>query len=70
MKFQLMIIRFEMETKIDNEIKYNQGISILCNVPSKNIKALITYNHMINLDFLNKGEKMMLYIKKNRERNK
>ena len=58
------IIKFEMETKIKEEIKYNQGIGILCNIPSKSIKALITYNHMINFDFLNKGEKMILYINK------
>ena len=51
-----------MEAKINNENKYTQGIGVLCNIPSKNIKVLITYNHMLNLDFLNKSEKMLLYI--------
>ena len=58
------IIKFEMEAKINGEIKYTKGIGVLCNIPSKKIKALITYNHMINFDFLNKGEKMILYINK------
>ena len=58
------LIKFDMETKINDEIKFTEGIGILCNIPSKNIKALITYNHMLNFDFLNKGEKMMLYINK------
>ena len=62
------IIKFEMQAKI-NEEKYTKGIGILCkcNIESKKtkkIKALITYNHMINFDFLNKGEKMILYINK------
>ena len=57
-------IRFEMEIKLNENDKYTSGIGILCNIPSKNIKALITYNHMLNLDFLNKGEKMTLYINK------
>ena len=58
------VIKFEMEAKINGEIKYTKGIGVLCNIPSKKIKALITYNHMMNFDFLNKGEKMILYINK------
>ena len=58
------IIKFEMETKINEEIIYTEGIGVLCNIPSKYIKVLITYNHMLNFDFLNKGEKMILYINK------
>ena len=58
------IIKFEMQAKINEENEYTKGIGILCNIKSKNIKALITYNHMINFDFLNKGEKMILYINK------
>ena len=58
------ITKFEMEAMIDNEIKYKTGIGVLCNIPSKNIKALITYNHILNLDFLLKGEKIILYINK------
>ena len=42
-----------MEAKINGEIKYTKGIGVLCNIPSKKIKALITYNHMMNFDFLN-----------------
>ena len=56
------MIKFEIEAKINEEKKYTSGLGILCNIPSKNIKAFITYNHLMNFDFLNKGEKMMLYI--------
>ena len=56
------IIKFEMEAKINNENKYTSGIGVLCNISSKNMKALITYNHMLNLEFLNEGEKIILYI--------
>ena len=56
------ITRYEMEVSINEETKYNSGFGILCDIPSKNIKALITYNHMMNLDCLNNGEKMTLYI--------
>ena len=56
------MIKFEIEAKINEEKKYTSGLGILCNIPSKNIKAFITYNHLMNFDFLNKGEKMMLFI--------
>ena len=51
-----------MEAKINEKEEYTSGIGVLCNIPSKNIKALMTYNHIINLDFLNKGNKLILYI--------
>jgi len=56
------VIKFEMEAKINEKSSYTSGIGILCNIPSKQIKALITYNHKINFEFLNEGEKMILYI--------
>ena len=58
------IVKFEMEAIINNENRYTSGIGVLCNIPSKNMKALITFSHMINLDFLNEGEKILLYINK------
>ena len=56
------VIHFEMEAKINEKEEFTSGIGILCNISYKNIKALITYNHLINIDFLNKGKKMMLHI--------
>ena len=56
------LAKFDMDAKINGENKFTSGIGILCNIPLKNIKVFITYNHMINFDFLNKGEKMCLYI--------
>ena len=60
------IIKFEMEAKINEEQKYTLGTAILCKIPSKKMDALVTYNHMLNLDFLNYGEKMILKIKRNK----
>ena len=48
---------------VDNFIGYF-FIGILCNIPDKKIKALITYNHTINFNFLNEGKKLVLYINK------
>jgi len=56
------IVKLEMEARISDRATYTSGIGILCKIPSKNIKALITYNHIINLDFLNEGKKLILYI--------
>ena len=58
------VIKFEIEAKINQIEQYASGIGILCTIPTKNIKALITYNRLLNLDFLNNGEKMTLYINK------
>ena len=42
------VIKFEMEVKIKEKDEYTSGIGILYNIPSKKIKALITFNHLIN----------------------
>ena len=60
--FNKYVVKIEMEAKINEKEEYTSGIGVLCNIPSKNMKALITNNHVINLDFLNKGNKMLLYI--------
>ena len=56
------ICKIEMEININGKDEYTSGIGVLCNIPSKNIKCLLTYNNIINFDFLNKGKKMLLYI--------
>ena len=42
------IVKIEIEIKKDEKLKYVSGLGILCNISSKNIKALITYNHIID----------------------
>ena len=56
------LIRLEMEVEINGKNELASGIGILCNIPIKKLKALITYNHLINFDFLNEGKKIILYI--------
>ena len=73
-----MIIEEEIEKKEDNtnynknsinkfiakiERENNiSGIGILCNIPEKHIKVLLTYNHLINLNVLNQTEFLLLTI--------
>ena len=45
------LVRIQFEVEKDN---YTSGIGVLCNVPKKSIKVLITYNHFIDFDSLNK----------------
>ena len=37
-------------------------MGLLCNIPIKNIKALITYQHILNLDFLNQAKNLSISI--------
>ena len=52
------LCKIEMEIKIDNKEKFISGLGILCNLRFKNMKAFITYNHVINFDFLNNEKKL------------
>ena len=61
------IIKFEVEANIDEKVEFRSGIGVICNIPSKRMKALITFNHLINLSFLNQSKKLILYIN-NKER--
>ena len=55
------MIRFELEAKINSKKVYKSGLGILCNIPTKNIKALLTFNSIINIDFLNETNKIIIY---------
>ena len=60
------IVKIDMEIKINNISNCIKGVGYLCNITTKNIKVLITYNHVINLECLNKINKLIIYIN-NRE---
>jgi len=57
------IIELEMSTKINLKEEFVKGLGLLSYILSKKIKALLTYNHVINLDLLNEGKKVILGIK-------
>ena len=61
------ICRIEFETKIKDKLEFISGMGFLCNISSKNMKALITYNHIINFDILNYENKIS-YIINNKDR--
>ena len=42
-------------------------MGLLCNIKDKNMKAIITYSNIINLDILNKENKL-IYFKNNKEK--
>ena len=56
------IAKIEMELKINDEEKYITGIGLLCNFFMKNIKVLLTYNHLIDYDLLNELKKLNIII--------
>ena len=56
------IIKYEIEATINEKDEFKSGIGVLCNIPDKRIKALLTFNHFINLNFLNQSRKLILYI--------
>ena len=56
------IVKIEGEVTINNKSNYIRGIGYLCNIPTKYIKVLITYNQILNLQFLNKIKKIIVYI--------
>jgi surface protein len=56
------ITKIETEIKINENLKYISGIGLLCNIPIKYIKVLITYNHIINFELLNEMKKLRILI--------
>ena len=60
------ICKISMEANVNGESKFISGMGVLCNITSKEMKALVTYNHIINLDMLNNEEKLV-YINSNNE---
>ena len=60
------ICKIQMEINVNDEDKLISGFGFLCNINSKNMKALITYNHIINLDILNNAEKL-IYVNNDNE---
>ena len=56
------IVKIEGEIRKINSLNYIKGIGYLCNITAKNIKALITYNKIINLKYLNKLKKLIINI--------
>ena len=60
------IAKIEGEIAINNIPNYIRGIGYLCNITSKNIKVLITYNQVLNLEYLNKIIELIVYINNNK----
>ena len=60
------IVKIEGEIRINDKLNYINGIGYLCNITSKNIKVLITYNQILNLEYLNKIIDLIVYINNNK----
>ena len=67
LKISKYLIELEMTAKINEKEEFRKGLGLISYIPSKKIKALITYNHIINLDILNKGKKLILNIKREKK---
>ena len=57
----------KIEKEIDDDYYDELGFGFLCNIPSKKIRALITYESIINEDFLSNEKKVILYIENERK---
>ena len=55
------ICKIDQEIRIRGMNKHVTGLGILCNIPSKNMKAFITYYHVIDSEFLNNEQKIVYY---------
>ena len=60
-KIKKSIVNIEMEIKINKNYKYISGIGFFFNIPSKNLKALITYSNIIDEEFLNSQKKLIFF---------
>ena len=58
----IFIAQIKVETQIRNVKNYTDAIGYLCNINTKNIKVLITYNKYVGLEFLNNMQKLIVYI--------
>ena len=67
LKISKYLIELEMTAKINEKEEFRKGLGLISYIPSKKIKALITYNHIINLDILNKVKKLILNIKREKK---
>ena len=61
-KISKYIIELGMIAKINEKEEFIKGFGLLSYIPSKKIKALVTYNHILNFDLLNEGKKLILDI--------
>ena len=57
--------QYVCKLKIEKENSFTTGTGFFCDIPSKNIKFLITNNHLINQNFLDNKDKLTLTIKNN-----
>ena len=51
------VCKIELENNIGNKPVYIAGTGFFFNIPSKNLKALLTKNHLINKEFLDNAKK-------------
>jgi len=59
------ICNIDQEIKINDTFKNINGLGFICNISNKNMKAFITYNHIIDFEFIKNEEKLIYYNYKN-----
>ena len=62
------ICNIEQEIKIEDKYKFIIGLGFICKIPQKNMKAFITYNHIIDYNFLNNEDKLIYNNYKNEKK--
>ena len=62
------ICNIDQEIKINDKYKNISGLGFICNIPNKNMKAFITYNHIIDIEFINNEHILIYYNYKNEKK--
>ena len=66
-KVKKCVCKIKQEIKKEDKLILKTGTGFFCNIPSKNIKVLITNNHVLDIEFLKKEEKIIIFIEKEKK---
>ena len=61
-KVKKCVCKIKQEIKIEDCLTLRTGTGFFCNIPSKDIKVLVTNNHVLDKEFLNKENKLTIFI--------
>ena len=62
---ELCICKIEAQYKSGDKYIYKRGSGFFCNIPDKNLKVLMTNNHVLNQEFLDTAKKLNYSIEEN-----
>ena len=61
------VCKIKQEININGQLMCKTGTGFFCHFQSKNMKAFITNNHVINEDFIKKEKKLIIFIEEEKK---